>query len=75
MTENRTTQADKKNIPDIDDLKVLKKLGAGEFGIVFLVGEKQKFYALKVIDKVKIQKKSLETYIAVDIIFINSFLE
>jgi hypothetical protein len=32
-------------------LKVLKELGAGEFGTVFLVGTKERFFALKCIDK------------------------
>ncbi len=34
---------------------MLKKLGEGEFGKVFLVGSNKELYALKVIDKVKIE--------------------
>ena len=37
----------------------MKELGHGEFGTVFLVGAKDKFYALKCIDKVKIKTTSL----------------
>ena len=41
----------------------MKELGHGEFGTVFLVGTKGKFYALKCIDKVKIKTSNLEKYI------------
>jgi serine/threonine protein kinase len=47
----------------LDELRVLKELGHGEFGTVFLVGTKNKFYALKCIDKIKIKMSSLEKYI------------
>jgi cGMP-dependent protein kinase 1 len=51
-------------MPTLDELKVLKELGHGEFGTVFLVGTKiNKFYALKCIDRQKIKKSSLEKYI------------
>ena len=44
-------------------MKVLKELGHGEFGTVFLVGAKDRFYALKCIDKKKIKTSKLEKYI------------
>ena len=43
--------------PLLKDLKMLKKLGAGEYGQVFLVGAGTSLYALKVIDNAKIKKK------------------
>ena len=40
-------------VPELGELRVLKKLGAGEFGMVFLVGCQNKLYAVKVMDKEK----------------------
>ncbi len=42
-------------IPKLQELRMLKKLGEGEFGKVFLVGAVKELYALKVIDKIKIK--------------------
>jgi len=47
----------------LEELKALKELGSGEFGTVFLVGTKDRFYALKCIDRKKIKNSSLEKYI------------
>jgi cGMP-dependent protein kinase len=46
----------------VNDFKVLKKLGEGQFGTVFLVTDpsKSRFFALKCIPKAETVKQKLE---------------
>ena len=53
---------------------MLKKLGAGEFGVVFLVGCNKQLYAMKVIDKQKVEAKSLDPYIQVRTFDLNGLI-
>lgn len=51
----------------IEDLIFIKKLGAGQFGSVYLVKHKDKknFYALKTIAKFQILDQNLERHLEV----------
>ena len=54
---SRKTVKDTDVFPKLNELRMLRKLGEGEFGTVFLVGKESNFYALKVIDKKKVVKR------------------
>lgn len=61
----------RKVIVDFQDLCVIKELGAGQFGLVYLVKSPDVDlpFALKVISKNKVVKENLEKYLIVHLSF------
>lgn len=54
---------------EFEDLRIIKELGSGQFGFVYLVKSPEVDipFALKIISKSKIIKENLEKYLIVDL--------